>query len=297
MAIPHTHNTDGPDQDMDVNDEEELADEVASQKASEPTSEGRIRGPANAPISPRMMGIVRERANAEGLPMHTLIEMVEDAGLYSLHLGEAYADEEEFARTACMRHTGMRAVAMTMWTTIDDDLQQMAEANARVQATARKHHPQSTARVTTKRFAEEEYKRVRRYPQKSKKRKIEPPPMDDAEQLAQHRMDKQVQRALAMVDTMKEHSKRIKQFEKAGLTIDEQRKLLTQLFLHKVRVPETIRAHLRAVERFETWAAGRSQSPWTAEAPMIHAFLTQEGRGGNTVPRQLLSERVLCVCA
>ena len=70
-------------------------------------------------------------------------------------------------------------VAMTMWTTIDDDLQQMAEANARVQAAARKHHPQSTARVTTKRFAEEEYKRVRRYPQKSKKRKIAPPPMDD----------------------------------------------------------------------------------------------------------------------
>ena len=29
--------------------------------------------------------------------MHILIEMLEDAGLYSLHLGEAYADDEEFA--------------------------------------------------------------------------------------------------------------------------------------------------------------------------------------------------------
>ena len=243
----------------------------------------------NAKLSPRIMGIARERSQVEDQPMHVLVEMLQDAGVYSLHLGEAYGDDQEFAKAACVRHPEMQAVAMAMWTTIDDDLQQMAEANARIQATARKHHPRQVVQAPPQRFAEEEYKRTRKYPQKSKKRKVEPPPMDDAEQLAQQRLDKQVQRALALADTMKEHSKRVTQFEKAGLSIEEQRKLLTQLFLHKVKVPETIRGHLRAVERFETWAAGRSQSPWTAEAPMIHTFLIQEGRGGNTVPRQLLS--------
>ena len=64
---------------MPANGEEELADEVVSQKPSDSASEGRTRGPVNATLSPRIMGIVRERADAEGLPMHILIEMLEDA--------------------------------------------------------------------------------------------------------------------------------------------------------------------------------------------------------------------------
>jgi hypothetical protein len=58
-----------------------------------------------------------------------------------------------------------------------------------------------------------------------------------------------IEQVLALVDDTRAHSGRIRAFKGSNLSVEEQRQLLTTLFCHRATVGETIRTHVRNLQR------------------------------------------------
>ena len=110
-----------------------------------------------------------------------------------------------------------------------------------------------------------------------------------AESAEQRKLDRAIQQALNLQETMRPWSTRLQNFDAAGIPQPTQETLLRAVILLKARVAATIQMHLRSVSRLQAWADKRDLQVGTLRADHIATWLLEESTCGATVPSRLVA--------
>ena len=228
--------------------------------------------PAMESLSPRLRRLVNDQCGSEA---KTLAEVMVQEGVTARQAAACHADSgAQFAEKLGSANIGLQSV----WRLADVEFDAHLAVCARVERAAHVHTP-----------------RVQNPPQQvtrtskpiAKKQRCEAARVgwQHAESAEQRNLDRAIQQALELQETMRPWSTRLQNFDAAGIPQPTQETLLRAVIQLKARVAATIPMHLRSVSRLQAWADKRPLQVGTLRVDHIATWLLEESNCGATVPR------------
>ena len=113
--------------------------------------------------------------------------------------------------------------------------------------------------------------------------------MRKAQSSGSRKLDRAIQQALDLQETMRPWSTRLQNFDAAGIPQPTQETLLRAVIQLKARVAATMQMHLHSVSRLQAWADMRDLQVGTLKADHMATWLLEESTCGATVPSRLVA--------